>query len=126
MKNQTLIGIVIIVIVLVAGAYVLTLPASAPTVEQAVEQEGKLKAANFEGTLTEVNMGCAYDAECYAVVDGKHITLLKGRNRDVSGPVDLDVLGANIGKTVEVYVHDLGDGTYTLYGSEGFYVRPKN
>jgi hypothetical protein len=30
-----------------------------------------------------------------------------------------------IGKEVEVYAQDKGDGTYTLYGSEGFYLKLK-
>ncbi len=135
MHKQTIIGIVIILLVIVAGGYLLMreTPSPVPAENQrAVEQptesvsEGKLKVGNFEGTLQEVNHGCAYDAECYVVVDGKHITTMRGWSREIGGSADLDVLDAAIGKTVEVYAKDNGDGTYTLYGSEGFYVRPKN
>lgn len=90
---------------------------------------GKLKAANFSGTLEEVNTGCFADGECYVVVDGKHITVLRGWSRDTVGTVQgvegIGDLESHIGAEVEVYVQDLSDGTYTLYGSEGFYVKLK-
>lgn len=90
---------------------------------------GKLKAANFSGELEEVNTGCFADGECYVVVDGKHITVLRGWSRDTVGTVQgvegIGDLEAHIGAEVEVYAQDLSDGTYTLYGSEGFYVKLK-
>jgi hypothetical protein len=95
--------------------------------------DGKLKAANFSGTLEEVNTGCFADGECYVVVDGKHITTLMGWSQDTVGSVlnadssisDLGVFKASIGREAEVYAQDKGDGTYTLYGNEGFYVKLK-
>ena len=90
---------------------------------------GKLKAANFSGNLEEVNTGCFADGECYVVVDGKHITVLRGWSRDTVGTVQgvegIGDLESHIGAEVEVYVQDLSDGTYTLYGIEGFYVKLK-
>lgn len=90
---------------------------------------GKLKAANFSGKLEEVNTGCFADGECYVVVDGKHITVLMGWSRDTVGSVQgvegIGDLEAHIGSEVEVYAQDMSDGTYTLYGSEGFYVKLK-
>lgn len=90
---------------------------------------GKLKAANFSGELEEVNTGCFADGECYVVVDGKHITVLMGWSRDTVGTVQgvegIGDLESHIGAEVEVYAQDLSDGTYTLYGSEGFYVKLK-
>lgn len=90
---------------------------------------GKLKAANFSGELEEVNTGCFADGECYVVVAGKHITVLRGWSRDTVGTVQgvegIGDLEAHIGAEVEVYAQDLSDGTYTLYGSEGFYVKLK-
>jgi hypothetical protein len=88
---------------------------------------GKLKAANFTGTLQKVDTGCFADGECYMEVDGKHITTLRGWSQDTVGQV-LGVEGfgdleAHIGAKVEVYAQDLSDGTYTLYGSEGFYIK---
>ncbi len=129
MNKQTILGVIIILLAVAAGSYVLARPAATPAPEPVSEgaaDQGKLKAANFDGTLTEVNTGCYADGECYVVVDGKHITTLRGWSHDIAGAADFDALSANIGKTVEVYAHDLGDGTYTLYGSEGFYVRLKN
>lgn len=88
---------------------------------------GKLKAATFTGTLEEVNTGCFADGECFVTVDGKHVTALMGWSRDTVGSVQgvesFGDLESYIGKTVEVYAQDLSDGTYTLYGSEGFYIR---
>lgn len=93
------------------------------------EQNGKLKAANFSGELEEVNTGCFADGECYVVIDGKHITVLRGWSRDTVGSVQgvegIGDLEAHIGAEMEVYAQDLSDGTYTLYGSEGFYVKLK-
>ncbi len=90
---------------------------------------GKLKAANFTGLLEEVNTGCFADGECYAVVGGKHITTIMGWSRETVGSVQgvegFGDLQNFIGKEVEVYAQDKGDGTYTLYGSEGFYLKLK-
>ncbi len=95
-----------------------------------VGSDGKLKAETFSGTLEEVNTGCFADAECYVVVDGKHVTVLMGWSRDTVGSVlGLEGIGdleAHIGEEVEVYAQDKSDGTYTLYGSEGFYVKLKS
>lgn len=89
----------------------------------------KLKVANFSGKLEKVDTGCFADGECFVVVGGKHITTLLGFNRDTVGSVqgvkDFGSLQELIGKEVDVYAQDKGDGTYTLYGSEGFYVKVK-
>jgi hypothetical protein len=88
---------------------------------------GKLKVANFTGKLQEVNTGCFADGECYIVVAGKHVTVLTGWSKEVVGSIqgvesvgDLESL---IGRDVEVYAQDKGDGTYTLYGNAGFYAK---
>ncbi len=90
---------------------------------------GKLKAANFSGKLEEVNVGCFADGECYVVVGGKHITTMMGWSRDIWGTVQgvpsFGDLEGQIGKDVEVYVQDLSNDTYTLKGSEGFYIKLK-
>lgn len=91
------------------------------------EPEVKLKAANFSGAIEEVNVGCFADGECYVVVDGKHITVLRGWSSDevgtIQGALGIGDLENFIGDRVDVYAQDLSDGTYTLYGSEGFYVK---
>jgi hypothetical protein len=88
---------------------------------------GKLKVAVFQGKLEEVNLGCFVDGECYVVVDGKHVTTTLGWRQEVVGRVlgveSFGDLEKHIGEEVEVYAQDKGDGTYTLYGSAGFYVK---
>ncbi len=89
----------------------------------------KLKVATFSGKLERVDTGCFSDAECFVVVDGKHVTTMVGWSQAVVGGV-LGVEGIGdlqkyIGKEVEVYAQDRGDGTYTLYGNAGFYVKVK-
>jgi hypothetical protein len=100
----------------------------APSTTTEEQPIGKLKVANFSGTLEKVDTGCFADGECYVVVDGKHITVLMGWSQAVVGSVqgveslgDLEQYAGKI--PVEVYAQDKGDGTYTLYGSEGFYIR---
>jgi hypothetical protein len=89
--------------------------------------QGKVKADVFSGKLEEVNTGCFADGECYVVVDGKHVTTLRGWSRDTVGTVQgvegFGDLEKYIGKNVEVYAQVNPDNTYTLYGSEGFYVK---
>ena len=96
------------------------------TEEQPIE---KLKVANFTAKLEEVNTGCFADGECYVVVGGKHITTLMGWSRETVGSLQgVDSMGdleSQIGREVEVYAQDKGDGTYTLYGNAGFYIKLK-
>lgn len=88
---------------------------------------GKIKADMFTGKLEKVDTGCFADGECFVEVDGKHVTVLMGWSRDTVGSVKgVDGFGDlenYIGKKVEVYAQEKVDGTYTLYGSEGFYVK---
>lgn len=88
---------------------------------------GKLKADTFTGTLEEVNTGCFADGECYVTVDGKHVTVLMGWSQDLVGSVigapSIGDLENYVGTEVEVYAQVNPDNTYTLYGSEGFYVK---
>ncbi len=87
----------------------------------------KLKADTFTGTLEEVNTGCFSDGECYVMVDGKHVTVLQGWSQDTVGNIvgapSIGDLENYIGSEVEVYAQVNPDNTYTLYGSEGFYVK---
>lgn len=87
----------------------------------------KLKVINFTGKLESVDTGCFADGECFVIVDGKHITAIRGWSQDVVGSVQgvagFGDLEQKIGKNVEVYAHDMGDGTYSLYGSAGFYIK---
>lgn len=87
----------------------------------------KLKADTFTGTLQTVDTGCFADGECFVEVDGKHITVLMGWTQETVGSViGTDGIGGledHIGENVEVYAQDNSNGTYTLYGSEGFYIK---
>jgi hypothetical protein len=91
------------------------------------EVPSKLKADTFVGKLEEVNTGCFADGECYVVVDGKHVTTIMGWSQETVGTIQgvegFGDLENHIGEDVEVYAQDTGDGKYTLYGSEGFYVK---
>ncbi len=90
---------------------------------------GKLKADVFTGKLEKVDTGCFADGECYIVVDGKHVTALTGMRINpqpvgsVQGVEGFGDLESHIGSTVEVYAQVNPDNTYTLYGSEGFYIK---
>ncbi len=150
MKNLVIIGAGVIVALL---ALYFLLPQDRDTVQDKVEEEFqsettnentvleedeihagdnpqsqvKLKADTFTGTLEQVDTGCFADGECFAVVDGKHITLIMGWSQETAGSIiGVDGIGgleASIGQKVEVYAQDNSDGTYTLYGSEGFYIK---
>jgi hypothetical protein len=89
----------------------------------------KLKVANFSGKLEKVDVGCFADGECFVEVDGKHITAIMGWSQAVVGTVQgvegFGDLESHIGAEVEVYAQDTGDGKYTLYGNEGFYIKLK-
>ena len=81
----------------------------------------------FSGILEDVNTGCFADGECYVSVSGVHVTTLLGRRQEVVGRV-IGVPGFGdlenfIGEQVEVNAKKLADGTYTLYGNEGFYIK---
>lgn len=88
---------------------------------------GKIKADMFTGTLEKVDVGCFADGECYVVVDGKHVTAIMGWSQETVGTVQgvegFGDLESHIGEKVEVYARDNSDGTYSLYGSEGFYIK---
>lgn len=102
---------------------------AAPTTATPERPTGKLKVGNFTGKLEEVNTGCFADGECYVVIGKKHVTVLMGWSRETVGSIvgaeSIGDLEKFIGKDAEVYAQDKGDGTYTLYGSEGFYVKVK-
>ncbi len=91
---------------------------------------GKLAADVFTGTLTTVDTGCFADGECFIEVDGNHVTALMGWSQETVGTVQgvsgFGDLEAHIGEQVEVYAQRLAPGNYTLYGSEGFYIRLLN
>ncbi len=88
---------------------------------------GKLKVALFSGKLEKVHPGCFVDGECYVEVGGKHVTAIRGWSQEIVGSVqgatDFGDLQNYLGQQVEVYAQDQDDGSYTLYGSEGFYIK---
>ena len=77
--------------------------------------------------MDSVDTGCFADGECSIEVDGRHVTALMGWSRDTVGTVEgvegFGDLERYVGKLVEVYAQEVGEGAYTLYGSEGFYIK---
>jgi len=143
-KNFTLIAAAVLLVVAGIGLYLVSnnlvetsLPdhsvvATSTSIEQDEGSdneellEGKIKADTFTGRLEEVNTGCFADGECYVVVDGNHVTTIMGWSQETVGSVQgvegFGDLENYIGTEVEVYAQVNPDGTYTLYGSEGFYL----
>ncbi len=99
---------------------------SAPA-EKPAPVTGKLKADTFTGTLEKVDTACFADGECFVEVDGKHVTAIMGWSQETVGSVmgveGFGDLEQHIGEMVEVYAQEKGAGDYTLYGSEGFYIK---
>ncbi len=87
----------------------------------------KIKADIFVGTLEKVDTGCFADGECFIEVSGKHVTAIMGWSTETVGSIKgVDGFGSlesHIGEKIEVYAQEKIDGTYTLYGSEGFYIK---
>jgi hypothetical protein len=92
-----------------------------------VEAPGTMRTVNFSGTVDKVDMGCFADGECFVETDGKYITILIGGSREpvgfLEGIENFNDLENQVGRKAEVYAQDKGDGTYTLYGSEQFYIK---
>lgn len=112
-----IVGIIILLVVSLISVKTADLP----------NGEGKLKVANFSGKLESINEGCYADGECFVVIQGKHVTVTMGWSQEIVGSVigvpSFADLKSHIGEEFEVYAQDKGDGTYTLYGSEGFYIK---
>ncbi len=90
-------------------------------------QEDELETGFFTGKLEAVNTGCFADGECSVVVDGKKVTVLMGWSRDTVGSVQgvegFGDLERYIGSEVEVYAQLNLVDSYTLYGSDKFYMK---
>ena len=123
---------IIVLLVLGGGAYWYmnkdAVPENGRVGDQGTET-AELNPEKFDGTLTEVNTACFADGECYVTVDGKHVTTTIGWSQETVGKIEgvesFGDLESKIGKEVEVYASKKADGTYTLYGSEDFYVKLK-
>lgn len=103
---------------------VTTKPTSTTTITTTTSIKNK---PTFSGQLEQVNTGCFSDGECYLIVDGKHVTVLRGWSRDTVGTVigedGIGGLESNIGDTIDVYAASTGNDTYTLYGDANYYVK---
>jgi hypothetical protein len=133
MNTKNILTTVILLALAGAGVY-WGMSQKAPLNREVVTEEivaddtnGKIKAAVFQGTLEVVNTSCFFDGECYVVVDGKHVTAIMGWSQEIAGTVigveGFGDLESHIGEGVEVYAQDKGDGSYSLYGSAGFYIK---
>jgi hypothetical protein len=99
---------------------VATVPPQGTTTDAAV-------GTHFTGTLQKVDTGCFADGECFVVVDGKHVTAVRGWSQEIVGTVQgvegFGDLTKHIGEQMDVYAYGAGDGVYTLYGNEALYIR---
>jgi hypothetical protein len=97
--------------------------ASAPAQTPATDDRG----VHFSGVLQKVDTGCFADGECFVVVDGKHVTAVRGWSQEVVGTVQgvegFGDLSQHIGAQVDVYAYGAGDSVYTLYGNAALYIR---
>jgi|GEM_PF-2193991 len=86
-----------------------------------------IKTATFVGNLDEVYTSCLADGECSVTVSGNKVVTLIGWNTEVVGSVlgidGFANLNDHLGARVEVYAQELNDDSYTLYGSNNFYVK---
>lgn len=114
-----------------AGDVTSTVVSNPKPAKPVVLPNSSVNEEKFTGKISEVNVGCFADGECYAVVGGKHVTLTVGRKQEVLGSiVGADSIGdleQYIGETATVYAAVNKDGTYTLYGDSAYYlsVTPK-
>lgn len=106
-----------------APSQITSVPTPAPHAAPMTDDLG----IHFSGTLQKVDTGCFSDGECFVVVDGKHVTALRGWSQEVVGTVQgvdgFGDLAGHIGAQVEVFAFGAGDGVYTLYGNDKLYIR---
>ncbi len=105
--------------------------------DDSLKEKEELVIANnqpvtFSGKIQEVNIGCFYDAECYIIIDGKRLTVMRGWSQGelghVRGVENFSVLETYVGETAKVFAGKNVDGSYTLYGNSKYYleVEPKH
>jgi hypothetical protein len=84
-------------------------------------------STKFTGILQSVDTGCFADGECFVIVAGKRVTVLRGWSKETVGSVvgvpGFGDLESHIGGQVEVRAAMSSDGTYTLYGDPNYYVK---
>ena len=82
---------------------------------------------SFSGKLENVNTSCFSDGECYAQINGKHVTLLVGWSKDQVGQIigaeSIGGLASHIGENVDVYARRLSFSKFTLVGSPKYYIK---
>lgn len=109
------------------GSLVLILANNSGTLIFSPANNAEENEVTFMGTLEEVNTGCFVDAECYIIVDGKHVTAIRGWSQDIVGTIiGVDGFGdleSKKGEQIEVYARFLDDKNYTLYGSSDYYIK---
>jgi hypothetical protein len=75
----------------------------------------------FTGMYQDYNTGCFSDGTCAAIIDGKTVITIIGWSRDTSGIFEDPDLP--FGTQVEVFANKIDENTYTLYGSEDYYIK---
>lgn len=121
MDKKNILSWVIVLGLIVGGVYLY----KKGNKENVVENTNS--GSTFSGKLEEVNTGCFADGECYVVIDKKHVTVIMGWTQATVGSIigvgSFGDLETHKGDIFEVYAEKKADGTYTLYGSEKYYVK---
>ncbi len=83
--------------------------------------------SHFSGTIEAYNSGCAIDLSCSMTIDGKIIITQVGWRGGAQGRViGNKIEDVEFGVTeADVYARKKLDGTYTLYGSNNYYIKIK-
>ena len=126
---KSFIYVAIICIVAVLGIFLVTknkteapieTTPSFPVVEQvpiATEQNPETFIGSYENYKTD----CFFDGTCAAIIDGKEVITITGWSQQISGTFENPDL--DFGTKLEVYANKIDDTTYTLYGSEDYYIK---
>lgn len=77
----------------------------------------------FTGIYEAYNTACFADGICSATISGNEVVTIIGFSQDASGAFENPDIP--FGTEVEVYAQKIGPNSYTLYGSEEFYIREK-
>lgn len=122
MKKIIIIIIIIVLgIALVSATGVYDFGFMSDNDEENVEMDAEFD--RFTGTYEAYNTGCFADGICSATISGNEVVTIIGWSQDIAGTFeDPDI---PFGTEVEVYAQKVGPNTYTLYGSEEFYIREK-
>lgn len=96
-------------------------PLEFPIQEQGAVMPAEQNPEIFTGSYDNYKTDCFFDATCSAIIGGKEVITILGWSREISGTFEDPDLP--FGTQLEVYANKIDDMTYTLYGSEDYYIR---